>query len=73
MKLLFLGTPQSAVPILEALIASNHEVVGVVSQPARKSGRGQDIQDSAVTTFAIKNKIPTFSPEKSIKTILTSN
>jgi len=64
MKLLFLGTPQSAVPILEALIASSHEVVGVVSQPARKSGRGQDIQDSAVTTFAIKNKIPTFSPEK---------
>ena len=64
MKLLFLGTPQSAVPILEALIASSHEVVGVVSQPARKSGRGQDIQDSAVTTFAIENKIPTFSPEK---------
>ncbi len=64
MKLLFLGTPQSAIPILEALIASSHEVVGVVSQPARKSGRGQDIQDSAVTTFAIENKIPTFSPEK---------
>lgn len=52
MKILFLGTPDSAVPILEKLITTQHQVVGVITQPARKSGRGLDLKDSAVSEFA---------------------
>jgi methionyl-tRNA formyltransferase len=64
MKLLFLGTPQSAVPILQAIIESKHQVVGVISQPARKKGRGLVEEDSAVTKFAKDNNIPVFTPDK---------
>ena len=64
MKLLFLGTPQTAVPILQAIIGSKHQVVGVISQPARKKGRGLIEEDSAVTKFAKENNIPVFTPEK---------
>jgi methionyl-tRNA formyltransferase len=59
-----LGTPDSAVPILKKLITTNHEVVGVVSQPARKSGRGLDVKQSAVAEFAKQNGLKIFSPEK---------
>jgi methionyl-tRNA formyltransferase len=64
MKLLFLGTPHTAVPILQAIIGSKHQVVGVISQPARKKGRGLIEEDSAVTKFAKENNIPVFTPEK---------
>ena len=64
MKILFLGTPESAVPILKKLISTNHEVVGVVTQPAKKSGRGLDIKESAVAEFANQNGLEIFSPEK---------
>jgi len=64
MKILFLGTPDSAVPILKKLITTNHEVVGVVTQPARKSGRGLDVKQSAVAEFANQNGLKIFSPEK---------
>ena len=64
MKLLFLGTPKTAVPILQAIIGSKHQVVGVISQPARKKGRGLIEEDSAVTIFAKENNIPVFTPER---------
>ena len=67
MKILFLGTPQSAVPILETLSNSDHQVVGVVSQPARKKGRGQDLTESEVSAYAKSNKLPIFTPEKITK------
>ena len=64
MKLLFLGTPRTAVPILQAIIRSKHQVVGVISQPARKKGRGLIEEDSAVTKIAKENNIPVSTPEK---------
>ena len=64
MKILFLGTPDSAVPILEKLITTQHQVVGVITQPARKSGRGLDLKDSAVSEFAKQKGLKVFSPEK---------
>jgi len=67
MKILFLGTPQSAVPILKTLNNSDHQVVGVVSQPARKKGRGQDLTESEVSAYAKSNKLPIFTPEKITK------
>lgn len=63
MKILFLGTPESAVPILIKLVTTNHEVVGVITQPARKSGRGLDVKESAVAEFANQNSLKLFSPE----------
>jgi len=67
MKILFLGTPQSAVPILETLNNSDHQVEGFVSQPARKKGRGQDLTESEVSAYAKSNKLPIFTPEKITK------
>ena len=43
MRLVFLGTPQFAVPTLEACVAAGHEVVLAVTQPDRPSGRGQKL------------------------------
>ncbi|MFQ6077538.1 MAG: methionyl-tRNA formyltransferase, partial [Thermodesulfobacteriota bacterium] len=40
MRVIFIGTPSLAVPILRAIDESNHEVIGVVTQPDRPSGRG---------------------------------
>ena len=45
MKVLFAGTPAFSVPSLEALVASKHEVAGVLTMPDRKRGRGQKWSD----------------------------
>ena len=47
MKLVFCGTPEFAVPTLEAVIAAGHEVALVVTQPDRAAGRGMEMQRSA--------------------------
>ena len=44
MRIVYFGTPQFAVPALEALLDSSHEVVALVSQPDRPKGRGQKLQ-----------------------------
>ena len=48
MRLIFLGTPPFAVPILEALLKTDHEMVGVVTQPDRPKGRHLHLTASAV-------------------------
>jgi len=52
LRIVFLGTPAFAVPTLEALLASRHPVVGVVTQPDRPRGRGQKIVDAPVKARA---------------------
>ncbi len=64
LRLVFFGTPDIAVPTLEALIASRHEVVGVVSQPDRGRGRGRKLSPSPVAAVAIREGIPLLRPEK---------
>jgi methionyl-tRNA formyltransferase len=64
MRVLFWGTPDFAVKSLKALIESNHEVVGVITQPDRPKGRGQKIQPTPVKEEALKHNIPVFQPEK---------
>ncbi|MEB3234010.1 MAG: methionyl-tRNA formyltransferase [Cyanobacteriota bacterium] len=64
MKLLFWGTPAYAVPSLEALVAAGHDVVGVVSQPDRRRGRGKDLMPSPVKARALTLQIPVFTPER---------
>lgn len=64
MRVVFMGTPEFAVPTLQHLINSEYSVVGVVCQPDRPSGRGKKIQFGPVKTLALAQKIPAFQPEK---------
>ena len=69
MRIVFMGTPQFAVPALEALIAlEDAEVVGVFTQPDRPKGRGNRLAASPVKETAVKAGIPVFQPERIRKT-----
>lgn len=62
-KVVFMGTPDFAVPILEGLI-ENYDVVGVVSQPDKKVGRHQQLVNTPIKEVALKNNIICFQPVK---------
>ena len=62
MKLVFFGSPDFALPTLNALNESPHDVLGVVTSPDQKSGRGLKIQSSSVKKMAEKFGIPIFQP-----------
>src|SRR5665213_2324539 len=64
MRLVFCGTPQFAVPTLEALLNAGHTVELVLSQPDRPSGRGLEIQISPVKRFAGERGLALAQPEK---------
>ncbi|MBI2681363.1 MAG: methionyl-tRNA formyltransferase [Candidatus Solibacter usitatus] len=64
MRLVFLGTPNFAVPTLEAVARAGHDVCTVVSQPDRPRGRGQVTVASPVKQAALKLGIPVFQPER---------
>ncbi|MFM2018286.1 MAG: hypothetical protein RL007_1942 [Bacteroidota bacterium] len=63
-RIIFLGTPEFAAHSLEALAAEGYNIVGVVTAPDKPSGRGQQIQKSAVKISAEKYNIPVLQPEK---------
>jgi len=63
-KVAFFGTPAFAVPTLEALIRSSHEVAAVVSQPDRPKGRGQQLQPTPTKQIAVAHGIPVLQPAK---------
>lgn len=62
-KVVFMGTPEFAVPVLEGLI-ENYDVVGVVSQPDKKVGRHQTLVNTPIKDVAVKNNILCLQPEK---------
>ncbi len=64
MKILFWGTPAYAVPSLEALVEAGHELVGVVSQPDRRRGRGAALMPSAVKARALELGLPVITPTR---------
>jgi methionyl-tRNA formyltransferase len=64
MKLVFCGTPEFAVPTLEAVIAAGHEVASVVTQPDRAAGRGLEMQPPAVKKAALAHGLNVVQPEK---------
>jgi methionyl-tRNA formyltransferase len=64
LRIVFFGTPAFAVPSLEALIASRHGVVAVVSQPDRPRGRGHQLQPTPTKTVALARGIPVLQPAK---------
>jgi methionyl-tRNA formyltransferase len=63
-KLVFCGTPRFAVPTLEALLAADHEIALVVSQPDRPVGRSQEIAAPPVKQTALAAGLPITQPEK---------
>lgn len=62
MRIIFMGTPEFAVPTLEALVAAGHEVVAVYSQPPRPAGRGKKLQSSPVQLAAEAHGIDVRTP-----------
>lgn len=64
MKVLFMGTPDFAVPTLEHIIDAGHEVTLVVTQPDKVKGRGREVVMTPVKECAVKNNIPVFQPVK---------
>lgn len=63
-KILFMGTPQFSTSILQALIESDYEVIGVVTQPDRPVGRKKVLTPSPVKEVAVLHNIPVYQPEK---------
>lgn len=62
-KIVFMGTPEFAVPTLKLLI-ENHDVIGVVTQPDRPAGRNNKLRPSPVKEVAIEAGIPVFQPKR---------
>ncbi len=63
MRVIFMGTPEFAVPSLE-VVAEEHQLLAVVTQPDRKRGRGQQVRYSPVKKEALKYEVPVHQPEK---------
>jgi methionyl-tRNA formyltransferase len=64
MRLIFLGTPAFAVPTLESLVAASYDVLSVVTQPDRPSGRGRRLSASPVKEAALRLGLPVYQPER---------
>ncbi|HGM3505542.1 TPA: methionyl-tRNA formyltransferase [Clostridioides difficile] len=64
MKIVFMGTPDIAVPCLQKIIDEKYEILGVVTQPDKPKGRGKKLGMSPVKELAIGNNIPVYQPIK---------
>ena len=64
MRIVFMGTPDFAVPSLRALLDGGYNVVGVFCQPDRPKGRGHKLAACPVKEVALKHNIPVFQPER---------
>lgn len=62
LRIVFMGTPDFAVATLKALLDNNYNVVGVITAPDRKAGRGQKLKSSAVKEFAIEHNLNILQP-----------
>ena len=64
LKIVFMGTPEFAVPSLKELVREHHRIVGVYTQPDRPKGRGNKLTPSPVKVAAQEMGLPVFQPEK---------
>ena len=62
MKIIFMGTPEFAVPIFKSIYNSKHKIISVYTQPPKKKLRGQKIMESPVQTIAKKLNIEVRTP-----------
>ena len=72
LRLVFMGTPDFAVPTLSAIVDDGHQVVAVYTQPPRPAGRGMAMQTSPVARQAERLELPVFTP-KSLREISTTD
>ncbi len=63
MRLIFMGTPDFAIPSLKKLIQSRHEIAGVVTVPDKPKGRGRKLSESPVKRFALERDLKVLTPE----------
>ncbi len=70
-RIVFMGTPDFSVPVLEALIKSEYEVVAVVTQPDRPKGRKRKLTPPPVKETALMYHLPVLQPEKIRKIMMT--
>jgi methionyl-tRNA formyltransferase len=63
LRIVFMGTPDFAVTILDAVIKENYKVVGVITAPDKPAGRGRKIQESAVKRYAITHGLKILQPK----------
>ncbi len=63
MRIVFAGTPEFAVPPLEALLAGSYDVCAIYTQPDRPSGRGRKLTESPIKALALSRGIPVYQPE----------
>src|SRR5687768_9179757 len=64
MRIVFMGTPQAAVPTLRRCVEDGHEIVGVWTQPDRPSGRGKRVSHSPVKEFALAHSLAVYQPQR---------
>jgi methionyl-tRNA formyltransferase len=62
LRIVFMGTPQFAVGILEAILKAGFEVAAVVTAPDKPAGRGQQVKFSAVKEYALEHQLPILQP-----------
>ena len=64
LRIVFMGTPDFAVPSLDILVQHNYEIVGVITAPDKPAGRGQQLHQSAVKKYAVEKNLAVLQPEK---------
>lgn len=64
MKIVFMGTPQAAVPTLQQVLNDGHDIVAVWTQPDKPAGRGNKLTPPPVKEFALQNGLEVFQPTK---------
>lgn len=64
MRIVFMGTPESAVPSLRRLIDDGHEIVAVWTQPDKPAGRGRKLHESPIKSFALQQNLTLHQPAK---------
>lgn len=73
LRIVFMGTPDFAVTSLKKLVENNFNIVGVVTAPDKKAGRGRKINESAIKKYAIENKLKLLQPQNLKSEVFTSN
>jgi methionyl-tRNA formyltransferase len=62
LRIIFMGTPEFAVGILDTIIKNNYDIVGVITAADKPAGRGQKIKYSAVKEYALMNNLTLLQP-----------
>ena len=62
LRIVYMGTPDFAVGILDGLIQAGNQIISVITAPDKPAGRGQQLSESAVKKYAVEHQIPVLQP-----------